>query len=578
MLARGDIPDGPRVLTAWIDAPRPDAGIHVLGAEEWAFHPYPEVAARVRGTAERLREAGVRPGDAVGVIDPDGLGFVTGFFAALRAGATPLPLPPRSPRPATFVADLAAIVAAGEARAVLTGGETAEPARAAAAVVAAAAGSREPAVVVADPEAAGDGAPFAPLPEVALLQFTSGSTGRPRGVRVTGANLAVHTATIRRWLEWGPDDPAACWLPLHHDMGLIGLMLTSVLGQSTLWQLRPERFLWQPHRWIECFDAARGAAAVTAAPTFGYGYAARRTDPARLEGMDLAPLRSAVVGAERLIPRPLARFVELLTPHGLRPTALRPAYGLAEGTLAVTGTPAGTAPAMVGIDWAAARPGEEIAVTAPRPLAADGDGDGDGADGALLSCGVPLDAVAVTVRDEDGHPVADGVLGEIAVTGPSVADGYHATASNGSTRFADGVLHTGDAGFLSGGELFVVGRIADSVKVRGQRLYAENVEERVTTATGVAPHRCLAVPLPGAGGDGLAVLLEDERAREAAGLAVRATRGLAGPDVGVRVYALPHGTIARTTSGKPRRRQMWRELADGALERFAVDGEAAPVT
>jgi acyl-CoA synthetase (AMP-forming)/AMP-acid ligase II len=553
-------------LVDWIDAPRGDAGIHVLGPEDWSRHPYPDVAARVRGTAARLVDAGVRPGDAVGVVDLDCLGFIVGFFAALYAGGTPLPLPPRSPRPASYVEDLAAILEAGAPAIVLTGPETEEPAR-----TAAASGSLP--VLVADDARTGGGSQ-APSAEIALLQFTSGSTGRPRGVRVTAANITAHAAMARRWLEWGPDDAAASWLPLHHDMGLIGLMITSVVGQSDLWQMRPEQFLWQPHRWVRCFDRGGAGAAITAAPTFGYGYAARRVDPAHLEGTDLSALRSAVVGAERLVPTPLAAFVDLLKPHGLRPTALRPAFGLAEATLAVTGTPPSAPPHMVRIDWSTIRDGDAIPATALEPLSADDDADG----GALLSCGAALDPLSVAIHDEEERPLPDGVLGEIVVDGPTVAAGYDGAVASSTTRFVDGRLHTGDAGFLLGGELFVVGRIADSIKVRGQRVFAENVEEQVTAQTGVAAHRCLVVPLPGVDGDGLAVLLEDERAPELASAATRAVRALVGPTVDVTVFALERDTIARTTSGKPRRRRMWQQLAAGELDGRAValTGAGAP--
>jgi len=537
-------------LLAWTDEPRSDAGLRVLGAdgETWTYHPYTELADLVRGTSRRLGEAGVRPGQTVAIADPDALGFVAGFFGALHAGATPVPLPPRAPRADEHAALLGAILEAARPGAILTGGGLRD-------VAAQVAPQHVPvldglAVPAADH-------PAARAPEIALLQFTSGSTGRPRGVRVTGANVAAHAAMARDWLGWGPDDAAASWLPLHHDMGLVGLLLTSVIGQSDLWQMRPEQFLWQPHRWIACFDGPHGAA-ITAAPTFGYGYAARRVRAEQLEGLDLSGWRSAVVGAERLVPAPLQAFSRLLAPHGFRPHALRPAFGLAEATLAVTGSDQDEPPRATRVDWRA-MDGERPLMLAPVvPLEELADETG-----ALLSCGRPLDDLTVGIVDDDDRPVPDGVLGEVTVRGATVAAGYLGGATSTVTRFVDGRLHTGDAGFLHDGELFVVGRMADGIKVNGQRIHAETVEQRVAVETGVPAHRCVVVPSPAADGDGLAVLLEDVDLERVIPATERAVRAVVGPATEVTVHALPRGAIARTTSGKPRRREMWRRVAGG---------------
>ena len=540
-------------LTDWVDAPRADAGLRTLADDAWTFHPYTDVAALVRGTAAALADAGVRPGDRVAIGDPDPLGFVTGFFGALHAGATPVPLPPRAPRPDEHVGLLAAILDTARPRVVLAGDGVADAARRATSV----------AVLVDPPPALAERA-AAPLPDVGLLQFTSGSTGAPRGVQVTSANIAAHTTMTRAWLGWRPEDAAASWLPLHHDMGLIGLMISSLVGQNDLWQLRPEQFLWQPHRWIECFDGP-GGAAITAAPTFGYGYAARRLKPERLEGLDLSGWTSAVVGAERLLPAPLHAFAALLAPYGLAATTLRPAYGLAEGTLAVTGSDRRERPRAIRVDWSALRASRPLPPTRVEDLDAQAADDPE----VLLSCGRVLDGLDVRIVDEDGAVVADGVLGEIVVRGATAENTYLGDTEGTATRFEDGALHTGDAGFLLGDELFVVGRMADSVKVSGQRVYAETIEQRIAAEAGVAAHRCVVVPTPRGDGDGLVVLLEDVDPIAVRDAVVRAARAIAGPTVDVVVHAVPRDTIARTTSGKPRRRTMWQRVAAGDLQAAA---------
>ena len=213
--------------------------------------------------------------------------------------------------------------------------------------------------------------------------------------------------------------------------------------------MRPEDFLRAPLRYLECF--ADGRARLSAMPTFGLAHLVKRVRSDQLDGLDLRGWRTLIVGAERVRRRALRRFEALLGPAGFAPTALAPAYGLAEGTLAVTGPRTDR--------WRSA------------PLL-----DDPGVE--VVGCGTPVLGAEVTIVDDQGVVVPDGTAGEIVVGGPSVAEGYldpGAVAERG-TRFVDGRLVSGDAGFVLDGELFVLGRLGDSLKLRGREVFAEELE------------------------------------------------------------------------------------------------------
>ncbi|MFL6128165.1 MAG: AMP-binding protein, partial [Mycobacteriales bacterium] len=403
--------------------------------------------------------------------------------------------------------------------------------------------------VLGDPERA----PRPPA-ELALLQFTSGSSGRARGVRVPFPALAANVAAIRQWLGMDGHRATASWLPLHHDMGLIGCLITPVVDGSDVWLLAPEDFVQRPLRYLRCFATvssvpAGAGAELTAMPSFGLQYAARRVRPEALAGLDFSGWRAVIVGAERVSAAALDRFHALLGPYGLSREALLPAYGLAEATLAVTGLP-------VGEGWSA------LAV-APETLALGG--QVALADGAppLVGCGRPLAGVSVSVLDEDGAELPAGRVGEILVRGPAVMAGYLAAEESRSLTTLDGgALRTGDAGFLAGGQLHVLGRLGDSMKVRARAVFAEDLEAALAAA-GMPGHR-VAVALGVRSGAATAVAVLERPSPgwpEEARTLLR--RGAEGAEV--VVVCGPPGTIPRTSSGKPRRRQLWRAFLGGEL-------------
>ncbi|MFC5724231.1 AMP-binding protein [Streptomyces gamaensis] len=546
-------------LISWLTRPHPQRGVRFADDRGgWDFVPYRELAVCARRVATAMAGAGVGPGSVVALVLPSGRSFLTALFAAWTAGATVCPLlPPSFQTDDEYVGYVSGILRQAEPSLVVTAEEfTPLAARA----MARAGRSDAPWT----PREGTVAAPVRPASGIALLQFTSGSTGAPRGVRVTWGNIAANHAVQARMTGWRDGDGTASWLPLHHDMGLIGCCLFPVAAQSPLWLMRPEQFIRDPARWLACFGP--GGAAHTAAPSFAFAYAARRLRPGVIEELDLSGWRTVFVGAEAVDPAALDAFARRAAPAGFSPEAYLPAYGLAENTLAVTG---GGAPVrLVRPDWSSLRWGEPVTVLEETALGDRPVGPGSG---WLAGHGAPhpADGIGVRVLDRAGRPLSEGRLGEIAVTGSSVADGYHGGREGGATRFAGGELRTGDAGFVLRGELFVLGRMGDSLKLRGRSVYVEDLDAKVAAAAGLDKDRVGVVAVHDRGRAGLAVFVE-----RAPGPWTDAVTGLLrgelGPEPSLTLVAGRRGLLERTTSGKLRRRHMWRLLQEGGVKGATV--------
>jgi acyl-CoA synthetase (AMP-forming)/AMP-acid ligase II len=537
----------------WLDDPAPGRGIRFARRDDgWDFHSYADLAVAARSTSHGLLASGVGPGDTVALVHRPGPSFVAGFFGALLAGATPTVVAPpialqhaddyathvggvlAAARPALVVADAALVDRVGPIAAKAADVDTIAPEH-----------LPQPRGAVLDRSPA----------EIALLQFTSGSSGIATGVRVPAGALAANLSAIGRWLGIRPEDPTATWLPVHHDMGLIGCLLTPVTHRADIWVLRPEDFVRNPIRYLRCFgvDGAR----LTAIPSFGLRHLARRIRPEQLEGYDFSAWRAIIVGAERVDPAALADAHALLGPFGLAREAFLPAYGLAEATLAVTGLDLPTPWTSVRVDPAKLAPGSPVQHI------------GEGCE--LVGCGAPMTGVRLRIVDDDGDAVPDGHVGEIEVGGDSVAAGYldHVEATR-TTALTDGTLRTGDAGFQLDGQLYVLGRLGDSIKVRGRTVFAEDIEAALEPL-GAPPRRMIAL-LGVHEGEPLAVVVF-ELARPQ--WLADAPRLLTPHLDGARVVVLdaPRGVLNWTTSGKPRRRPLWRDYVAGRLaEVEAVHG------
>ena len=529
-------------LRSWLTAPDPTRAVHFADdADGWIRHPYPAVADRARRIATLLRSNGFRVGDGACVILPTGVDAVAAFFATWVAGGSFTPIaPPLFDDLDTYRDHLAGLLTAAAPRVVVTESDYAELV-----IAAMRAAGRDDDPLVLEPGLLDGVEPAEVSPDagdVCLVQFTSGSTGAPRGVRIGWDNLADNIGRIVDVIGWRDGDATAGWLPLYHDMGLVGVLLMTVVRQGDLYLMRPDQFVRDPARWLRAMTQAQHSAA----PAFALEYVARRVTDADVTSLDLSGWRTLVLGAEPVPPAAVVTFATRLAPAKFDLAAVTVAYGLAENTLFVSSSSRVQPVTAIRVDPADLVAGAHVGVLERHSLVV-----GTELVGAGWLSGVGS-AAGITIVDDDGVPVPDGVLGEIDITGDSVALGYIGDEGTGTT-VTDGHLRTGDAGFRYGGELFVLGRIGTSLKVRGRTVFMETVDARVAAETGIAPGRIAAVAVPD-GPDTIVALFAECEPGDWEEAAIRAAAAVSGTPV--RVVTGPRGLIPRTSSGKPRRRAM----------------------
>jgi acyl-CoA synthetase (AMP-forming)/AMP-acid ligase II len=554
-----DEADVARIL-GWLTSPSEDTGVH-LAADDggWEFLSYATLAEQVRRVARLLVEQGVGSGDTVCVLMPTSHLCLATMFAVLAAGATLTPIaPPLFGSHEQYRRHLRGVLESSQASAVVTSSGFVD------AVARAAADLPEaPATILLD------GVPaHPPLIELAspatfvLLQMTSGSTHLPRGARISWRNLTTNLAAIDGACEETgtvDDDATATWLPLYHDMGLIGGIFQAITRQRVLYLMRPDQFVRDPARWLRVAAIARN----TVSPSFGLAYSARRLTRKDIEGIDLSRIRTMVVGAEPINPDHLRAFTELTAAQGFSPSAFLPSYGLAEHTLLATAHRVGEPHRMVRIDKSALRHGQPVRVLAAATDCLTVESGTDW----VMSVGVPIPGHHVRIAHESGLAGAEGILGEIVLSGPSVFGGYRGNPDS-ATRYIDGELHTGDAGFILDGRLFVLGRMGTSLKVNGRTVFAEDLDVTAAAALGVAPSRLIAAAVNESGRPGVALFVE-QRARQLLAGQIAAARtavqAQVGEDALVWFIGVPRGGLSRTSSGKPRRAHMWQQWRAGYL-------------
>jgi fatty-acyl-CoA synthase len=551
-------------ITGWLDRPRADRGMRFATDDGgWIYVPYDELAVQARRASARLRAGGLDAGDRVLLLLPSEPAFVAWLFGAFASELTVTPVAPLG-----YFQDLDAhvehvrrVIEQTGPRAVVTRADLRDFALRAVEGL-----SAPPLLLDADDLGPDEARPAAPAP-IPLLQLTSGSSGAPRGVLISADALAAQIDQIELHTAYRDGDMAATWLPLHHDMGLVGCVISTVMRGVDVSVMQPHQFIRDPARWVACFDA--GGATLTACPTFGWGYAAKHMRPEQLAGLDLSHWRVAIVGAERVGPAALAAFADATQSCGFSPTTFMPGYGLAEATLAVTLTDVREEPVAARIDWNELRVGEHVSVHERRGLL-DASRASDPSEW-LIGCGTAVEGAAVRIVDERGEPLPPGHLGEIAVRGINLAAGYAPSGAETESCFgADGELRTGDAGFVLDGSLYVVGRTGDSLSVRGRNVYMEDLETRLAELPAVPRGRCATF----AGASGVVALVELPPGPWIEETSALLRRSL-GHTATVTVLAAQPGTIMRTSSGKPRRRAMWRTFVEGRLSGvLQVHGDA----
>jgi 1-acyl-sn-glycerol-3-phosphate acyltransferase len=516
---------------------------------------YSGLLARSRAICAGLQAAGVEPGDRVGLMLPSGLDYFALFFGALWGGAVPVPLYPPA-RPSQLEEHLrrqAKILATAEAKLLVAFPEAMAPARLVRGLVPSLAGVSS----VAELEAAG-GAPAAAAVrpsvrggDLAFLQFTSGSTSDPKGVMLTHANLLANLRAIGEALELSSDDRVVSWLPLYHDMGLIGAWMGSLFHGMPLFLMSPLTFLARPIRWLRAIQEHRGTLA--AAPNFAYELCLHRIADDELAGLDLSSWRAALNGAEPVSPDTLERFTDRYRAHGFRPGTLLPVYGLAECSLAVAFPRWGEGGRVDVIDR------EKMARRREATPVGPGDGPPDRAALRIVSCGQPLPRHEIRIADDSGRELGERHQGRLQFRGPSATSGYFRHPEATARLVQGDWLDSGDLGYVAEGELFVTGRSKDMILRAGRNIYPQELEEAVGALDGVRTG-CVAVfgtPSPETGTERLVVMaetrLQAESDRQRLDAAIQGVIVELAGSPADEVWLVPPRTVPKTSSGKLRR-------------------------
>lgn len=533
------------------------------GAPYVTFHSGAKADAKTAGEArdaaltwaKALASRGVGAGERVLILMPTGHAFVEALLGTMLLGAVPVPLA----TPMTFgsvdryLENLVAVAKDCRASATIAYPRVREAA-ARDAAVGAALGE-----LIGEPDLDGvRGLPIR-LPSIggaesAFLQYTSGTTGAPKGAVISHRAIVSNAYAIAQGLSLGPSDVGVSWLPMFHDMGLIGVLLTSLCHPYPVHVMSPESFVMNPRRWLDLI--ARVGGTISAAPNFAYDMCASRAGSGAAD-LDLGTWRHALNGAEPVHAATIARFGDTFAPSGLRSDVMMPVYGMAEATLAVTFPELHDKLRTLDVD--------ADAMETARAIVPSTEGQ------RMVAVGRPVAGTKVEIVTEGGTVASERTIGEIRVSGPSLMDGYWGNEAASSEAIVDGWLRTGDLGFLDGGRLFVTGRSKELIIKGGRNIHPYDVERVAGEVDGVRRGGVAVFGRPNAasGTEDLVLVAEttqtDADRRAAIAKAIRAevleVLGVKPDDI----LLCGVGKVPRTTSGKIRRRECARAFpASGA--------------
>ncbi len=554
----------PTTLTELLEraANFPATGLRLLDRHEQPDDfSWTAVRAAAIDVAAALQASWVVPGDRIALIYPTGREFFAAFFGILLAGAVPVPLypPVRFGRLEEYHQRTAVMLQAVDARMVLTEKRlqrflgptirTAQPLLGCSNLSALPTGTWQP--VEIPPEAWG------------LIQFSSGTTVDPKAVALSHRAILAQVRLLNNcWppgsgpQSVGVEDSGVSWLPLYHDMGLIGCVFAALERPGTLTLFGPELFVARPALWLRAISHYR--ATISVAPNFAFGLATSKIRDEELVGVDLSTWRIALNGAEPVAPGVLRAFQARFARWGFRPEAMTPVYGLSEATLAVTFSSVDQLFKTTHFD---------------RDRLALGEAEASGSSGLeLVSLGIPLPGFKLKIAHRTGRPLPAGKVGIVQVRGPSLMDGYLGRPDATAQVLRDGWLDTGDLGFLYQGELYLTGRAKDILILRGRNYSPMDLEQAADPVPGVRKGCVVAVSYLPAGGSGEELLVFAEHAQavrpsapadleRAVSEAILVQTGLKVD----RVLILEPGSLPRTSSGKLRRQEALRRFLAGEL-------------
>jgi len=529
---------------------------------------YAQLARAARAVASGLIARDVAPGDRVALMLPTCLDFFAAFLGVLYAGAVPVPIypPARLNQLEEHMRRQAGILRNAGASLLITVPEAVRLGALLRGEVETLGAIESVATLTAHVEAV-------PLPPVsdgaatAFIQYTSGSTGDPKGVVLSHANLLANIRALGAALDATSADIFVSWLPLYHDLGLIGAWLGCLYFAAALYVMSPLSFLVRPQSWLWAIHRYR--ATLSAAPNFAYELCVDKIADADIEGLDLASLRACANGAEPVSVPTLRRFTRRFGKYGFPPEAMCPAYGLAENTVGLAFPPLGRPPLIDRVDRASlslrgvaapARPDDQTALE-------------------IVSCGQPLPGHEVRIVDDLGREQGDRREGRLEFRGPSATSGYFRNDAKTRELFHDGWLDSGDQGYVAGGEVFVTGRIKDIIIRAGRHIYPQEIEQAVGEVAGAVKNGVAAFGMvdKASATERTVIMVEtatrDDASRDALrGAAREVTTDILGspPD---EVVLVPPGTVPKTSSGKIRRgaaRELYARGDIGARRQHGV--------
>jgi acyl-CoA synthetase (AMP-forming)/AMP-acid ligase II len=539
------------------------AGLRLLDrSENAAWYPWVDVYRRAEKTCGGLHRLGLEAGDRVALVFPTSIEFFDLFFGTILAGAVPVPLypPVRLGRLKEYATRTSLMLSAVNPQLIVADTRVLRMLGTAVRGARPELGCRTAKEIPAETghtvERAQD--------DLALIQFSSGTTVDPKPVALS--NRAVVAQAVALNAHW-PDsvdlmNSGVSWLPLYHDMGLIGCVITALERPGSMTLIPPEIFLTRPAVWLRAISRYR--ASISVSPNFGYGLCVEKIRDEELEGVDLSSWKIGLNGAEAVVPRVMRRFQRRFEPWGLGPRTITPVYGLSEATLAVT---------FSGIDRPfASRSFDREALSRDRQAVESPGGT------EIASVGTPIDGFEIQVVDPDNRELPAGQVGRLLIRGPSVMEGYYGRPDATKEVLEEGWLDTGDLGFVYRDELYLTGRAKDVLILRGRSHDPTEVEAAVDRVEGVRTGCSVAVSwLPDeADGEQLLLLVEAKHGvprhtyRKIADRCREAVRSATGLNAEV-VDVLSPGTLPRTSSGKLRRQEALRRYRNDALlppERF----------
>ncbi len=509
---------------------------------------YRELQDAAQLVAAGLIERDILPGDRIALMLPTGLEFFTAFFGILYAGAVPVPIYPPA-RPSQIEDHLrrqAGILRNAGARILVTVPEGLRLAG----LLSGQVDTLEAVETVTRLQSHSSRTALPPVTDgaaTAFIQYTSGSTGDPKGVVLSHANLIANVRAMIQVLEATTADVFISWLPLYHDLGLIGAWMGSLYCGVPLYVTSPLSFLVRPSCWLKAIHHFRGT--LSAAPNFAYELCLNKIPDAELEGLDLSSWRVVANGAEPIGIHTMRRFIEKFSAYGFRPNTMSPVYGLAENSVGLAFPPLGRGPLVERID-------REALMTRGRAELARPD---DPSALEVVACGRPLPDNEIRIVDETGHEVGERIEGRLEFRGPSMTSGYFRNEAKTRELFHDGWVNSGDRAYMAGGDVFITGRVKDIIIRAGRNIYPHEVEAAVGELPGMRKGGVAVFGTrdEGSGTERLVVLAEtretDATAREA--LRQRANdvaASILGEPADEIVLVAPR-TVPKTSSGKVRR-------------------------